>query len=62
MIYLAATFINTRREYVSKEAYYIVLAVKSDATRDVIGIYNAPTEVVNICHDMIDDLKPVCDR
>lgn len=57
IIYLDATFINTRREHVSKEAYYIVLAVKPDATRDVIGIYNAPTEAASIWHEIIGDLK-----
>lgn len=57
IIYLDATFINTRRDSVSKEAYYIALAVKADATREVIGIYNAPTESASIWHDIIADLK-----
>lgn len=57
IIYLDATFISTRREQVSKEAYYIALAVRPDATRDVIGIYNAPTESASIWHDIIGDLK-----
>ncbi|MDT8371520.1 MAG: transposase [Gammaproteobacteria bacterium] len=48
IIYLDATFINTRRGNVSKEAYYIALAVKSDMIREVIGIYNAPTEAASI--------------
>ena len=57
IIYLDATFISTRRETVSKEAYYIVLGVKPDATRDVIGIYNAPTESAAVWDDIILDLK-----
>ena len=57
IIYLDATFISTRRQTVSKEAYYIALAVKSDLTREVIGIDNAPTESASIWQDIIADLK-----
>lgn len=44
LMYIDATFINTRRrvDSVSKEAYYIVLGVKPDMTRVIIGIYNLP--------------------
>ena len=48
---------DTRRDTVSKEAYYIVLGVKADTTREVIGIYNAPTESASIWQDIIEDLK-----
>ena len=57
ILYLDATFINTRRDTVSKEAYYIVLAVKPDATREIIGIYNAPSESASIWQEIISDLK-----
>lgn len=57
IIYLDATFISTRRETVSKEAYYIALGVKADATREVIGLYNAPTESASLWHDIMEDLK-----
>ena len=56
-IYMDATFISTRRGTVSKEAYYIVLGVKADATREIIGIYNAPTESASVWQDIIQDLK-----
>lgn len=57
IIYLDATFIKTRRDTVSSEAYYTVLGVKTDTTREVLGIYNAPTEAASIWHDIITDLK-----
>ncbi|MDN3653787.1 transposase, partial [Thalassotalea ponticola] len=57
IIYLDATFIKTKRETVSSEAYYIALAVKHDMTREVIGIYNAPTESASNWDDILLDLK-----
>src|SRR5699024_8220183 len=45
IIYIDATFIPTRRvDSVSKEAYYTVLGVRPDRTREVLGIFNFPTE------------------
>ncbi|TBR37371.1 IS256 family transposase, partial [Marinomonas agarivorans] len=57
IVYLDATFVKTRREYVSNEAYYIALAVLPDMTREVIGIYNAPTESASVWDDICVDLK-----
>jgi len=57
IIYLDATFISTRRGSVSKEAYYTVLAVRPDTTREILGIYNAPTETSSIWKDILSDLK-----
>ncbi len=33
-----------RKRRVDTEAFYVVLAVKEDKTRDVLGIFNKPTE------------------
>lgn len=45
IIYIDATFISTRRvDSVSKEAYYTILGVRSDRTREVLGVFNFPTE------------------
>lgn len=45
IIYIDATFWYTRRDKtVSSEAYYTILGVKSDRTRDVLAIVNHPTE------------------
>ncbi|WCN09100.1 IS256 family transposase [Marinomonas mediterranea] len=57
IIYLDATFVKTRRERVSSEAYYIALAVLPDMTREVIGIYNAPTESASVWNEICIDLK-----
>ncbi len=57
IIYLDATYVKTKRDRVSSEAYYIALAVKPDMTREVIGIYNSPTESAGIWDDILKDLK-----
>lgn len=57
IIYLDATYVKTKRDRVSSEAYYIVLAVKPDMTREVIGIYNSPTESAGVWDDILLDLK-----
>lgn len=45
VLYIDATFIATRRgEGVSKEAYYTILGIKADRTREVVCIVNTPTE------------------
>ncbi|WP_068545814.1 IS256 family transposase [Thalassotalea crassostreae] len=57
IVYLDATFVKTKRDTVSSEAYYVALAVKHDMTREVIGIYNAPTESASNWDDIVLDLK-----
>lgn len=45
IVYIDATFIPTRRvDSVSKEAYYTLLGVRPDRTREVLGVFNFPTE------------------
>jgi putative transposase len=47
IVYIDATFIPVRREdSVSKEAFYTVLGVKTDQTREVLSIVNFPQENV----------------
>jgi len=58
IVYIDAIFISTRRgDSVSKEAYYIVLGVKPDRTRDVLGIINYPTENSEGWKEIIGNLK-----
>ena len=58
IIYIDATFINARRiDSVSKEAFYVVLGVKKNMKREVLGIYNQPTESASSWMDMFKDLK-----
>lgn len=60
-LFIDCTFIKTKRGEgvgaVSSEAYYIVLAVKDDLTREVIGIYNNPTEGAELWSEIFKDLK-----
>jgi len=45
VIYIDATFWHTRRgDTVSSEAYYTILGVKQDTSREVLAIVNHPTE------------------
>lgn len=58
IIYIDATFIPTRRvDSVTKEAYYTLLAVRPDRTREVLGIYNFATEGASLWEDIFEDLK-----
>lgn len=57
VIYIDATFVSTRRiDRVSKEAYYVVLGIKEDATREVLGIYNNPTESSSFYQHILSDI------
>lgn len=58
IIMIDACFIPIRRgDSVSKEAYYTLLAVCPDRTREVIGIYNYPTEGSLAWESIFEDLK-----
>jgi transposase-like protein len=58
MIYIDATFIPTRRvNAVSKEAFFTILGVKPDRTREVLGVVNNPTEGSGFWNDIFISLK-----
>lgn len=58
LAYIDACFISTRRgDSVSKEAYYTLLAVRPDRTREVLGVYNYPTEGSLSWESIFEDLK-----
>jgi transposase-like protein len=58
IVYIDCVFLPTRRvDSVSKEAYYVLLAVKPDRTREVLGIYNSPTEGANQWKSIFEDIK-----
>jgi putative transposase len=58
IIYIDATYWNTRRvDSVSSEAYYTILGVKEDRTREVLAIVNHPTEGSNNWRDAFIALK-----
>ena len=46
-----------RKRSVSTEAFYVVLAVTEEARRDVLGIFNIPTESAAGWNDIFDTLK-----
>lgn len=43
-VYIDAIHLKIRRETVSSEAFYVILGVKEDYTREVLGIVNIPSE------------------
>ena len=58
IIFIDATFISTKRvDNVSKEAYFVVLGVKADMTREILGLYNNPIESSGAWDDVLKDLK-----
>ena len=58
IVYIDATFIPTRRDgSCTKEAYYTMLGVKSDMTREVIAVVNNATESASFWEDILDDQK-----
>lgn len=44
VIFIDALWVNVRRGSVAKEAFYVVLGVKEDGTRDVLAVSHQPTE------------------
>ncbi len=58
VLYIDATFVHTRRdESVSKEAYYSILGVKTDGTREVLAVVNHPTEGATNWENELNNLK-----
>ena len=58
VVYIDATFISTRRDKsVSKEAYYTILGVLEDGSREVLSIVNHPTEGAICWKDELEALK-----
>jgi len=58
IILIDATFIYTRRvDHVSKEAYYTILGVRKDRTREVLSVVNFPTESAQAWEDVFAGLK-----
>ena len=57
-VYIDATFISTRRDrQVSKEAYYTILGVLEDGSREVLSVVNHPTEGALCWKDELETLK-----
>lgn len=46
-----------RKRSVEKEAFYVALGVKEDKSREVLGIFNRPTESATGWEEMLSELK-----
>ena len=58
IIYIDATYWHTRRlDSVSSEAYYTILAVREDRTREVLSVINHPTEGSSNWREELENLK-----
>ena len=58
VLYIDATFVSTRRDKnVKKEAYFSILGVKEDGTREVLSIVNHPTEGAGLWENELENLK-----
>ena len=57
-LYIDALHIDVRREdYVEKEAFYIVMGLKEDFSREILGVYNTPTESSSAWREHFQDMK-----
>lgn len=53
-----ATFLPVRRgDSVSKEAFFVVMSLDKEGRRDIVGVYNNPTEGSGIWGEFFEDLK-----
>jgi transposase-like protein len=57
VIYIDAHFNRVRRDTVAKEAFYVVLGLRRDFSREVIAVENYPTEGASIWAEIFQDLK-----
>lgn len=57
VLYIDALHVKVRREQVSSEAFYVILAVKEDLTREILAIENIPTESSGGWEDVLASLK-----
>ena len=46
-----------RKKRAATEAFYVILGVNEDATREVLGLYNSPIESASGWSNMFDDLR-----
>jgi len=56
-IYIDALFIPVRRDTVSKEAFYVVIGLKKDLKRDILGVYDIPMESSEGWREVFRDIK-----
>lgn len=58
IVFIDCVFIKVRRaRSCSAEAFYVMMAVKEDKTREVLGIYNSPEESASGWGEMLKKIK-----
>ncbi|EME3559639.1 IS256 family transposase [Enterococcus faecium] len=57
VIFMDATHIPLKRQTVSKEAVYIVIGIRLDGTKEVLGFSLAPAESAYVWKEILQDLK-----
>lgn len=57
IIFMDATHIPLKRQTVSKEAVYIVIGIRLDGSKEVLGFSIAPTESSYVWKEILQDLK-----
>jgi len=57
VVFMDATHIPLKRKTVAKEAVYIVIGIRLDGTKDVLGYTIAPTESAYVWKEQLQDLK-----
>ncbi|NHB75097.1 IS256 family transposase [Enterococcus faecium] len=57
VIFMDATHIPLKRQTVSKESVYIVIGIRLDGTKEVLGFSLAPTESAYVWKEILQDLK-----
>lgn len=57
IVYIDAIHIKVRRDRVSTEAFYALLGLKEDHTREVLGIINIPQESASGWQEVLESIK-----
>lgn len=57
IIFIDALWVNVRRKSVKKEAFYVVLGVKEDQTREVLAISHQPVESATGWEILLEELR-----
>jgi len=57
IVYIDAIHIKVRRDTVATEAFYILLGLKEDFTREVLGIINIPQESATGWREVLEGIK-----
>jgi transposase-like protein len=57
IVYIDAIHIKVRRNTVTTEAFYILLGLKEDYTREVLGIVNIPQESASGWQEVLEHIK-----